>query len=99
MKAFVRIATAFTPLALAPALGYLIAEGFVNLGGGEKDLLWMLPWLLWSLVFAVSALVLWRRGWSLRQALVRSAMVGFSVILLAAGLLAIFSQLGVAGRF
>ena len=99
MGILVRITTALIPLALVPVLVNLIANGRIDLGGGEKDLVWILPWSLWSLLFAASAMVLWRRGWSLSRSLVRSAIIGFSGVLLAAALLALFSQLGVAGRF
>ena len=99
MGSLVRITTALIPLALVPVLAYLIAYGRIDLGGGEKDLVWILPWSLWSLLFAASALVLWRRGWSLSRSLVRSAIVGFLGILLVAAVLALFGHLGVAGRF
>ena len=99
MGSFLRFATALLPVALVPVLVRLIAGGQLDLGGGEKDLVWVLPWLLWSLLFAASSLVLWRRGWSLPRSTVRSAVVGLAGVLLAALLLAAFGQLGVGGRF
>lgn len=98
MAVLVRMAAAWLPLALLPLLFHLIAEGHINLGGGEKDLVWLLPWLLGSLLFGGSAMVLWRRGWSLPRSLARSAMIAISGVLLAMGLLALLDQLGVAGR-
>jgi hypothetical protein len=50
-------------------------------------------------IFAVSSLVLWRRGWSLSRSIRRSAVVGLVGVVLAAALLAAVGQLGVAGRF
>ena len=55
MSRGVRIGTALLPLALVPLLTDAIARGSLDLGGGEKDLVWVLPWTLWSLLFAVTA--------------------------------------------
>ena len=99
MNRLIRIATAILPLALAPLLLWLIAGGHIDLGGGEKDLVWILPWVLWSLVFAVSCFVLWWRGWTHARSLRRSALIGFGSVLLAGIILAAFGQLGIAGLF
>ena len=93
------MATAWLPLALAPVLVHLIAEGRIDLGGGEKDLVWILPWLLWSLLFGGSAMFLWWRRWSLSRSLARSAAIAIAGVLVAMGVLAILGQLGIAGRF
>lgn len=76
----------------------LIGRGSLDLGGGEKDLVWVLPFFLWSLLFAVSSFFLWRRGWSLARSMVRSSIVGLAGVFLAAVFLALFGQLGIAGR-
>jgi hypothetical protein len=94
----VRLATALLPLAITPLLLFGIAEGYLNLGGGEKDLLLLLPWTLWSLVFAVAALTLWARGWPHRRAVTRSAIVGLLVIAAAFAVLLVMSGAGIAGR-
>ena len=93
-----RILTAFLPLALTPVLFFALAEGWVNLGGGEKDILMLVPWLLWSLIFATTALTLWWRRWALTRSLVCSAPVGTAGLLIAAAVLVISSTPGVAGR-
>lgn len=94
-----RLATALAPLLLAPLLLYLIAAGRLSLGGGEKDLVWLLPWTLWSLLFAMSSLVLWWRGWTAVRATVWSAAIGVAGVVAAALALAAFGRLGVGGRF
>ena len=99
MGNLLRLATALVPLALVPGVLHLIGSGLLDLGGGEKDLVWVLPWFLWSFLFAASSLILWHRGWSLSRSLVRSAVVGVAGVLLTAVLLAVFGQLGVGGRF
>ena len=47
------------PLALTPLVALLIAEGYLNFGGGEKDLLLLIPWILWSLFYAIIFIILW----------------------------------------
>ena len=87
------------PLALTPVFGYLLAEDHIKLGGGEKDIVVLLPWLWWSLVFAVSSFIFWRRGHSLGATLWRSALVGLAGVAITGVVLALLGQLGVAGRF
>ena len=89
MNAFVRVGTALLPLGLAPLLLILIGDGRLNFGGGEKDILLLIPWVLWSTAFAVSSLVLWHRGWPTRRAMRRSALVGVGVLLAAAAFLVV----------
>jgi hypothetical protein len=84
---------------LTPVLVQLIATGRLDLGGGEKDLVWVIPWFLWSLIFAVTSLFLWHRRWSAARSFTRSALAGLGGVLLAAVILALLGQLGVAGRF
>jgi hypothetical protein len=96
---FVRLVVILLPLASVPLLAHLIAAGRIDLGGGEKDLVWVLPWLLWSVLSGISSSVLWRRGRSLSRSTAWSALVGLLGVLVAATILAAFGQLGVAGRF
>ena len=60
-----RLILSIVPLALTTPLGYLIAEGFLNFGSGEKDLLLLIPWMVWSVVYFVLFLIFWRRKLSL----------------------------------
>ncbi len=99
MKVLVRLAVAFAPLAATPLLLTGLASGRLDLGGGEKDLVWLLPWTLWSLLFAVASLGFWRRGWRLGRSSAGAALVGVAGVVLAALVLALFGQLGVAGRY
>jgi hypothetical protein len=49
------------PLLLTPVWGYLIAIGHFNFGGGDKDLLLLIPWLAWALSYLVIFLAAWRK--------------------------------------
>ena len=71
-----QVFVALGPLLLTPLLGFLLAEGFVNLGGGEKDIIWAFIWAVWSIIFAISSLILIWRNWALDKWVVRSIIVG-----------------------
>ncbi len=94
-----RTVVALLPLALTPLLLHLIAYGVIDLGGGEKDIVWLFPWALWSLIFAATSFYLWQRGWSAGRAFVRATLIGLAGIGAAALVLAAAGKLGVAGRF
>ena len=67
-----RLAISFVPLALTPVIIWLLAEGYVSLGGGEKDVIMALPWLVWSVFFAIAFLIGSRRGHSVSKAGLRA---------------------------
>lgn len=94
-----RLAVAFLPLCLTPVLLHGLASGAVDLGGGEKDLVWMLPWALWSVLFGAFSLWFWHRGLPLVRSTLWSGVYGALGVAGAAVLLAAAGQLGVAGRF
>ncbi len=57
MSRIVRALVAFAPLALTPLLLWLLGNGGLSFGGGEKDMLLVFPWMLWSICFAIVFLV------------------------------------------
>jgi hypothetical protein len=73
--------------------GWLVLEGHLNFGSGEKDIFLLIPLLLWSFVWFCSILVLWWRrspvGRSLKlaAAFATASIVIMWVILFAAVLL------------
>jgi hypothetical protein len=90
----VKLLIAFIPLLLTPLLGLLIAEGLLNLGGGEKDLLLLIPWLLWSLLFLVAYLFFWWRGLTVGKSSAYALLVPTLLLLVAWITLYLFSVLG-----
>jgi hypothetical protein len=74
ITSIVRIVIALVPLALAPVLTILIADGRLDLGGGEMDLVWVLVWTVWSVIYAISVLVLWWNDWSIGRSVVKSIL-------------------------
>lgn len=73
-----RLICAGLPLALVPLWFYLLAEGYMNFGGGDKDILLTVPLLAWSALYLLIALLFWQRP--LAQAC-RRATFGATVIL------------------
>jgi hypothetical protein len=61
------------PMLLTPIWGYLIADGYLNFGGGEKDLFLLIPWILWAFMYLLVFLITWIRRKTTK------AMVLFSV--------------------
>ncbi len=76
----VRFFLAILPTALTPLLAYLIADGTLNFGGGEKDLVLLLPWLVWSFIYMVCFIVLWIKRVSLLKSLVISGVIALLII-------------------
>ena len=87
-RAFFRAGICLLPLAVTPIWIFLIAEGFLNFGGGEKDLFLVIPWLVWSALFLVIGVVAWVRGLSWTRGLAWSAAgATASLVVVGTGLL------------
>jgi len=81
---------------ITPGLFYILAEGWLDPGGGEKDILLAFPYFLWALIFFVVALALIIKRWPLREWLLRSGLISV-ICMLALGVFAyITSWLGIA---
>jgi len=93
---FSQAVKAFLPLAITPIIFFLLASGYVDAGGGEKDIILVLPYFIWALIFFISALVLIRRGWSAYAWLKRSLLVSLGVMVGLWSLAFITSSLGIA---
>ena len=83
---------ATVPLLLTPVLFYALAEGVLNLGGGEKDIIWVFPWLIWSVVFAISSYVFILKGYAISRWLRYSLLISI-VVMVALFLLALLLSL------
>ncbi len=99
MRIAFRVLVALLPLLFTPVLGYLLAEGYLNLGGGEKDILLVLPSAFFSLVYGISCFYLWHRGVRLGRSIVFSIVVAIAGLIAAGLVLALVGQLGIGGRF
>jgi hypothetical protein len=99
VRALIRIIVALLPLTFTPLLGLLLANGKLNFGGGEKDILLILPWALGSLIYGISCFVLWYRSWSLGRAVFCSIGVSFAALVIVGFALAFIGILGVGAHF
>jgi len=81
-KAFLRVLTVIAPLGLTPLLGWLIAEDYLSFGGGDKDIVILIPWVLWSFIYAVASIVMWVRRAALKRSILWSLGTSTAVLLL-----------------
>ena len=89
----VRIVIAVAPLLASLYFGWLVMEGHLNFGSGEKDVFLTVPLLLWSGVFFLSELTLWLQGFALGRSVAVSAGLATGLTALAWVALFIFSWL------
>lgn len=90
----VRIVTAVAPLLLTPLVGALLESPNVSFGGGEKDIILIVPWAVWSAVFCVVALLMWRKQAPLGRSLAWSALAAIGGVVML-GFVLLF---GIGGR-
>ena len=96
MNKVVQAIFATVPLLLTPVLFYALAEGVLNLGGGEKDIIWVFPWLSWSIIFAVCSCIFIFKNRTVLDWIRYSFAISISVMLALFILLYITSFLGIA---
>jgi hypothetical protein len=73
MSLLLKLLAAIGPLLLTVFFAWLVMEGYLDFGGGGKDVLLVLPLLLWSLVYLGCYLTLWWRRFRQRRLLAWSA--------------------------
>ncbi len=61
MSTVLKLIPALLPLLLTVLFAFLLMEGHISFGGGEKDIFLVVPLLAWSLVLMCCHLVLWWR--------------------------------------
>ena len=86
------------PVLLTPLLLFAIAEGWLDFGGGEKDIILVFPYFIGTAAFFACALVLILKRWPPRRWIRRSVAV--SLLFLGGLAIAAYmsSWLGVAGH-
>jgi hypothetical protein len=80
VRIVLRLALGLLPLGLTPLLVHLIGDGYLNFGGGCKDVLMVVPWMVWSLIFLIISLVCWRKQWPIGKGIL-SSVIGATGIL------------------
>ena|SRR3990172_5042366 len=94
-----RLALGLLPVALTPALGFLLAEGYVNLGAGCKDIFAVIPLLVWAFGYFIFSLVFWWKGTPIVRSVLYAAIwaTGFMALMWVILLLSQVMYLGVKG--
>jgi hypothetical protein len=90
-----RLVICVAPIAITPLLALAIGEGYLNFGGGEKDLLLLIPWLLWSVLFAIVFVACWVKKLPVGKSTAYAAGIAFAV--LAVSWVALFAWVGYFG--
>ena len=73
---------ALTPVLFTPVLAYLFAEGAFYTS--DKDIVFIVPYLLWAATFFVVAAVLILKRWAFRAWLKRALLLSFCLVLVLA---------------
>lgn len=74
IRIVLRLAISLLPLGLTPILVHLIGYGYLNFGGGCKDVLMLVPWMVWSLIYLIISIVCWRKHWSIAKGIACSVI-------------------------
>lgn len=88
-----RISVTVVPLLASLGFGWMVMEGHLDLGGGDKDILFVAVLLLWSSIFLLSKLTLWLQGFAFGQSVSVSAGISTGLTALAWVVLFVFSWL------
>jgi hypothetical protein len=77
-----RLGLSLLPLGLTPVVGFLLAEGHVNLGAGCKDILALIPWVIWALFYFICFMIFWWKGAPVLRAALYAAVGATGIMLL-----------------
>ncbi len=69
------------PLLLSPAFLFLITEGILSFGAGEKDVFLVVPWVIWSVLFLIVGVALWKKIQSIRIWVVKSFLYSIGALI------------------
>lgn len=57
----IRLFILLFPLICTPVIFVLVDHGYIDLRGGDKDMLVIFPWMLWSILFFLIGLIRWKK--------------------------------------
>jgi hypothetical protein len=72
----------FWPYPLVALFFYATAGGYLNFGGGEKDIVLAAPLALLAVLYSISSIVLWRRGRPVARRMWESLLVALGLVLI-----------------
>ena len=88
---YIKLELLLLPLELVPIFFFLTAEGYLNFGGGEKDIFLVFAMLIWAVVYALIFGVCWIKKMTARQCVQHAVIGGIGLLVLAWGGLLIWS--------
>jgi hypothetical protein len=91
-----KLLLAVTPLLLGLLFGWLVMDGHLNFGGGDKEILLAVPVLLWALAYLGCYATLWWRRSTLGRMLALSA--SFATLFLVIAWLVLFGVVWLHSR-
>ena len=59
MLFFTKLILCLLPLLMTPIWGHLLSYGYLDFGGGDKDIFLLIPWLFWSFLYLLIFIVAW----------------------------------------
>jgi len=71
------------PMLLTPIWGYLIADGHLNFGSGEKDLFLLIPWFVWAFIYFLIFIVAWIKRKTTKSTVIYSISGATGILALA----------------
>jgi hypothetical protein len=59
MLFFTKLILCLLPILMTPIWGHLLSYGYLDFGGGDKDIFLLIPWLFWSFLYLLIFIVAW----------------------------------------
>jgi hypothetical protein len=59
MLFFTKLILCLLPILMTPIWGHLLSYGYLDFGGGDKDIFLLIPWLFWSFFYLLIFIVAW----------------------------------------
>jgi hypothetical protein len=78
-----KLLLAFVPLLLTVLFAWFVMDGYLNFGGGEKEIILAVPLLIWSLVYLCCYLFLWWRRITLGRSVAVSSALATGLVVIA----------------
>ena len=60
------------PVIVIPLIGFLIAEDYLSLGAGDKDIAMLIPLVIWVVLFLVFGFFQWKKQHEYKEWIIKS---------------------------
>jgi len=76
-----KVIVILTPLLMTPLMAYLLSEGIIGFGGGEKDVLLLIPYIIWSVIYLIAGILFRKKSIRLMSLLAMGWSFGLVAVL------------------